>query len=92
MISFGKKLMKIIILILCSIGSSDVNGEPTPLKESRLRQRIMFMGTADFNLTEGALLNFLQFGVEKLQALLGIEPTTLELSSQLALSFICSGK
>jgi len=72
----------IIIIIRCSIDSGDVIAKWKPLSLSHHSPLIMSLVTADYNYHDwGCLVNFFA-GVEKLLAWLGIEPTTLDLSSQ----------
>jgi len=64
-------LFYFLIIIFCSIDSSNVNARSTPLQESSHRSLSSLQTT--FTLTECTLLIFLQYGVE---------PTTLDLGSQ----------
>jgi len=72
----------IIIIILCSIDSSDVDAWPTPLQESR--HRCLWPLQITITLTESALLIFFcNLGLKNCwHGWPGIEPTTLDLSSQ----------
>jgi len=59
----------IIIIILYSIDSGDVDARPTPLEESR--HKSLWPLQITITLTESALLIFLQSGVGKLLAWVG---------------------
>jgi len=71
-----------IIIILCSIDSGNVDVRPTPLKESC--HRSLWSLQITITLTESAYLTF--FAIRGLKNCwherTGIEPTTLNLSSQ----------
>jgi len=81
-VKFGQPVLArtILIIIWCSVESGNVDARSTLLSESH--HRSLWTLQITINLTEAALLIFLQFIVKKLLVWLGFEPTTLDFISK----------